>query len=355
MRSFVLLFWCVLVLQLHPLAAQEPTSQQLRFGERVHDFGTIPEQGGVVSFDFRFVNEGPGPVVLTDVVTSCKCIRAEFSRKPVLPGASAVIRVSYDPFYRPGSFSREVNILYNDRTGHQRVWIKGEVTPFNHPIEEDHPYDLGGGLHANLKVLLMGGIRQGESKTLLFRYANGLEKEMHVRFRVEGGTRAALVMPDTLTLKPDERGTMRLVYTMPASALGLRRLTVTPVVNGRAQQPLELTAVGLPPRSEAGEKSPVAVCSQTNFLAERRNTEQRFTLTITNKGGSPLRILAVDPPQSVVTTLRRGSEIAPGETGSFTVTLQASAGAAEGFHDRIYVVTNDPRRPQLTFNINTKN
>lgn len=65
------------------------------FNNMVHDYGTI-EQGGDGTCEFEFTNAGKEPIVLTSVRSSCGCTIPEWSREPVLPGQTSVIKVKYD-------------------------------------------------------------------------------------------------------------------------------------------------------------------------------------------------------------------------------------------------------------------
>lgn len=331
-------------------AVAADTARRIVFAERVHDFGTVQEQDGVISFGFRFTNRSDRPVVVTQVLTSCQCIRAQYPKEPVLPGAEGVVTVGYDPAHRPGTFSKEIRILFDGGQTMHRIWIRGEVIPCRHPVAEDHPYDLGCGLRTNLRVLLLGGIPAGGEGGILFRYGNASQQTMRLRFRVEGPTCGALAIPDTAVLAPEDRREVRLRYRVPEGALGAQRLRIVPEVNGTPLAPLELTAVALPPKHPVTASSPVSECPQRNFLFERSPAPQPFAIRIGNRGGSPLHILHADLPQGVESDLRAGAEIAPGASRTFAATLCTAA----EYHDRIYVITDDPARPLVTITLNTK-
>ena len=99
------------------LGAVSGVRAQLVFDPDRHDFGSIREADGAVTCTFTGVNRGTKPVVLLDVVTSCGCTVPEYSRKPVLPGASTRIVVTYDPANRPGRFSKELAVYSSRRSG----------------------------------------------------------------------------------------------------------------------------------------------------------------------------------------------------------------------------------------------
>ena len=323
----------------------------LAFDDLVYDFGRIDEAAGSVSHAFRFENTTDEPLALVRVQTPCNCVTAEIPSAPVQPAQHGTVTVTYNPAYRDGFFSEAVDIIFikNDRERLARIWVNGTVIPCKHPIEDDHPYALGHGLHTSLKVLMAGGIPQGRERSLVMNYANGTEHDMEVRFEVEGASASALDMPRTLKLGPDERGEMRITYTMPEKALGLQRLTVRPFVNGAAAQPIPFTAVGTPAGADprAAEK-PVAKCSAQSVTVAGDALPQNFDFEVSNTGNAPLRILKVDAPEGVTTTLAAGTVIEAGAKSRFAIT--AAALPTEP-NPRIYAVTNDPVLPYFIISI----
>ena len=111
-------------------------SAQIKFFEISHDFGEIAEDGGKVEHIFRFRNTLKKPVVLLSAMSSCGCTKAEFSRKPVMPGDSAVIKIKYEPHkVEPGIFYKAVQIYSNESK--QRVRV---LTIQGNSIDHDKQY-----------------------------------------------------------------------------------------------------------------------------------------------------------------------------------------------------------------------
>src|SRR5690554_2298404 len=71
------------VLILLGLAADaQNTKAQLSFEKKVHDFGSIKEEGGTVAYTFEFTNTGQMPLVIHNVRASCGCTTPEWTRTP---------------------------------------------------------------------------------------------------------------------------------------------------------------------------------------------------------------------------------------------------------------------------------
>ena len=95
-----------------------------------YDFGTINEDGGPVSCEFRFTNTGDEPLVIISANASCGCTHPEFPKQPVKPGESGVIKVTYNPLGRPGEFSKTVRVRTNASTPKRlSLNINGVVLP----------------------------------------------------------------------------------------------------------------------------------------------------------------------------------------------------------------------------------
>jgi hypothetical protein len=96
----------------------------LKFKETEHDFSKIP-QGKPVYHSFEILNTGSTPLKLDNVSASCGCTTPEWSREPIAPGATAVIKVGYNAAAE-GFFEKPITITYNG-TQTKQLKIKGTV------------------------------------------------------------------------------------------------------------------------------------------------------------------------------------------------------------------------------------
>lgn len=101
----------------------------VKFAETKHNFGTIREEAGSVTHEFEFYNEGTGNLVVMDATAQCGCTRPEYPKNPVAPGKRGVIRVTYNPAGRPGSFEKVVTVRTNGKPSKSRLKITGTVIP----------------------------------------------------------------------------------------------------------------------------------------------------------------------------------------------------------------------------------
>ena len=101
-----------------------------KFNETTHDFGSILEQKGPVTYKFEFANVGKTDLLLTNVQASCGCTTPKWSKKPVPAGTKGFIEVTYNPKDRPGPFNKTITVTTNSTDENKiLLYIKGEVVP----------------------------------------------------------------------------------------------------------------------------------------------------------------------------------------------------------------------------------
>jgi hypothetical protein len=107
------------------LAKSNPNSPEIYFEKTVHNFGSILK-GKDGSIEFVFKNTGKGPLILSNVETSCDCTTLKWPKEPVMPGKTAVIKVVYDT-QKMGVFSKTITVSSNAITNKVELTIQGEV------------------------------------------------------------------------------------------------------------------------------------------------------------------------------------------------------------------------------------
>ena len=100
---------------------------KMRFTETLWDFGNIKEKGGPATHEFEFVNDGDGNLMILDATAQCGCTKPEYSDKPIAPGKTGKIKVTYNPIGRPGSFEKTVTVRTNGDPNKLTLKIRGAV------------------------------------------------------------------------------------------------------------------------------------------------------------------------------------------------------------------------------------
>lgn len=106
--------------------------------ETSFDFGKII-QGKPVMHDFQVTNLDTLPMVIENVQASCGCTTPEWSREPIAPGGTAIIKVGYNAA-AAGYFEKTITLMYAEGMT-ALVSIRGTVwkspeqpAPFNKSI-----------------------------------------------------------------------------------------------------------------------------------------------------------------------------------------------------------------------------
>lgn len=97
----------------------------ISFSDNIHNFGSLPFEKES-DFSFKFSNPGETPLVIFDVKTSCGCTVADWTKKPVKPGESGKVTVTYDSAF-PGVFRKEISVFYNGKNSPVKLEIRGQV------------------------------------------------------------------------------------------------------------------------------------------------------------------------------------------------------------------------------------
>ncbi len=118
---------CAVVLGFVAFTAMQTDDKAVfKFEKETHDFGKIT-QGNPVSVDFKFVNTGDQPLIITNIESPCGCTVPKYTSTPVKKGETGVVTVTYNAAAM-GSFTKSVTVKSNARTPVKVLYIKGEVT-----------------------------------------------------------------------------------------------------------------------------------------------------------------------------------------------------------------------------------
>ena len=111
-----------------PKSATETSDKQaaIKFDKEEHDFGSLL-QGEVVSYSFHFTNTGNMPLIISEVGSSCGCTVGDYPRKPIEPGKTGDIKVTYNSSGHHGFQSRFLTVMSNTNPAKTTLRIKATV------------------------------------------------------------------------------------------------------------------------------------------------------------------------------------------------------------------------------------
>lgn len=107
------------------VVVENPNAPEITFEKDVIDYGDI-DQGANGVREFKFTNTGKEPLIISNARGSCGCTVPSYSKEPIKPGESSVIKVKYDT-KRVGPINKSVTITSNAKTSIKVLRIKGNV------------------------------------------------------------------------------------------------------------------------------------------------------------------------------------------------------------------------------------
>ena len=85
---------------------------ELSFDKLRHNFGKI-NQGESVSHQFVFTNTGQAELIINNAKGSCGCTVPKWPRKPIAPGESEEIKVTFNSAGKSGKQSKTITLVTN--------------------------------------------------------------------------------------------------------------------------------------------------------------------------------------------------------------------------------------------------
>jgi len=91
-----------------------------------HDFGVVI-QGELVVHTFTFKNTGSEDLIIRDINSTCGCTVPTYTKKPVAPGETGKIEVSFSSSGRKGRQHKSITVLTNSQPASVKLDIEANV------------------------------------------------------------------------------------------------------------------------------------------------------------------------------------------------------------------------------------
>ena len=119
----------IMVMLMFGVALADEPQAEIVFDKSVHNFGTFTEDNPVQTCTFTFKNTGKAPLVIIQAIATCGCTVPTYTDKPVPPGGTGIIEVTYNGKARyPGHFKKVITVNTNAKQRLVRLAIEGEMT-----------------------------------------------------------------------------------------------------------------------------------------------------------------------------------------------------------------------------------
>ncbi|TGE18308.1 DUF1573 domain-containing protein [Hymenobacter elongatus] len=209
MKNFVSLF-LALCFSLAQLGARAQGT--MTFEKDLHDFGSVAE-GTMATYEFKFKNTGTQPIIIANVQASCGCTTPDWTKTPVLPGKSGIIKAMYSSAGRPGVFNKTVTVTSNASTPSTVLTIKGSVLNKDEVKATLTPAQLAQSPRLVLDRTAhdFGKMEAGQQPTARFTVKNGGKQDL-VLGMLSSACNCVGYKATPTPIKPGQSSTVELIY-----------------------------------------------------------------------------------------------------------------------------------------------
>ncbi len=325
--------------------------ESVEFDKTVHDFGDVSISDGPLSCTFTVKNIGKEPIAIYEVVTSCGCTDASWTREPLQPGKTGTISATYKNEDGPVPFDKTLTVYIAGVGKPVILRLRGVVHDKKKSVAELYGVEKLGALGLKSLKYKVSNILQGESSADEAKVANLGKQPLKVTFTDVSPNLTISVDPQTIA--PGSTASLRFSVKSAPDVWGLHTYDATPVLNGKkASRPITVSALtrGNFASWTADQRKNSAQCifdeSTLSFGTVKAGTPVQLAFSFTNKGKSALRIYSVDADAEGVTATLPG-ETAAQKKGSIPVKLDTSSLPKGETVIMLTLTTNCPARPVI--------
>lgn len=319
--------------------------------ETSHDFGAFDEDMGRVSTDFRLVNTGDEPLMIYAARASCGCTIPSYTKEPIAPGDTAVIKVVYDPAGRPGKFDKKVKVETNSDPRQTILVIKGVVIGASNTLRARFPIEVGK-LKLRRDIVPVGEILKGRTKTAFLEGYN--QSPDTIRPSINGLPRYITVQTEPQCVPPGEQVTFTLFYNTAGEndwGLATHEATVKSDTRGEASHLINVTAIinedfSKMTKSELEKAPKIALSdSRIDFGSIKKGEKKSGEIRIDNFGKDELIIRKISSSDPCVNVKASKTKIKGGGNAVLKINADTSKSNDKMLNARVTIITNDPDRP----------
>lgn len=179
----------------------------LKYDKSIQNIGQIHEEKGVVKIDYTFTNTGTKPLIINQIKTSTTRIKAEWTKKPILPQKKGCITLIYNPQNAKGGFHRTITVLSNAKNNVSILRISGIVIPRPLTTEEKYPLVMEQlRFKKNGNRLYFNNIKNTEKRIDTIEFINFSNEEISLAFEYLPKHIKVKITPEKL--QPKQKGMM---------------------------------------------------------------------------------------------------------------------------------------------------
>ena len=328
------------------------------FDKKIHEFGVVLWKHPATA-TFTIKNDGNKPLVISNVTTSCGCTVADWTKKPIEPGATGTVSSTFDS-KALGRFQKSIGVYCNASDRPIYLTLRGEVSadPKNYTLT--HPFEIGA-IRLDKDAIEFDDANKGDKPTMEILVANTSNEVytpvlMHLPPYLE-----AVAIPE----KIGKKGTGKIKITLDTDKLPKFGLTTSTVYLSRfpgdkvgEDNAIPVSAILLPDFSLISQQHrlnpPTIELSVKELtlppLAEDEKKSQN--VVVKNVGKSNLEITDLQVFNSALGVQLKKRVLKPGASTKMKITAYGKYLKKVKGTPRVLMITNDPNCPKIIVRVN---
>lgn len=342
-----------------PTFSQEKKTT-LSFEYYTHDFGTIKEDAGVVSYDFKFTNSGNAPLIIKNISAACGCTVPIWTKDPISPGNSGKITVEFSPMNKPGSFSKILTVYSNSHQDGTILTLMGKVTPKPRKPHDDFP-DKIGNMRMMSRYLNLGDITTEKWQRKVFDIFNQSDTVISIN-KIIFNTAYLNIKIEPMDILPKTRAKISVEMSPKwRNDFGYVQDNVDVYTNDKTDPvkkifvSAHITMFFPEMANEELAKAPKIKVDKSffDFGTIKQGDKVSAVFIIKNEGINDLQLFKVRPSCGCTISELDKKVIKAGDSGKLTI-LFNSAGK-DGIQEKhINLYTNDPKNHNITVTVKAR-
>jgi Protein of unknown function (DUF1573). len=325
--------------------------ESVTFNETTHDFGDILETGGSVSCEFILTNNTAEPLLITRVTASCGCTTPSWTREPIEPGKTGIVKALFNPRGRPNAFSKTITV-YTNKSETYRLRIKGNV--LREKVDPKAKYSQKmGTLLMREKKLDFGTVVSTTKPAIQLEVYNDSDAPRSLNLKNVPPYLKVLASPDPLPAKTP--AFIRVELDASVAGYGNHNGSFT-LYSDNVPYEFPYSALVMDDFSKmsAQEKEKAGKINLSDEEVDFGNLKSGNSRVVkfSNSGATDLHIKAIQSSDPLVKVSDKVLKIKPKEIKSIKISLDTKK-AEPGFKASLTVISDDPKTPVKTISIKT--
>lgn len=279
------------------LRAQEKFGGIVEFDSTTHNFGDVMVSDGPLKCTFTLKNISSKPIAIYSVNSSCGCTDVDWTRQPIKPGETGVIKATYTNDEGPYPFDKSLAVYVSDYKKPITLRFIGVAHQKKQTFSDIYSVKMGP-LGVKNATVAAGSLDQGRQKSGVFTIANLSGKAVKLTF---GKISEGLSFASESASVPS-KGTADLKWTITAdrNRWGLNSYTAEIIADGKKVGKITITAStkenfdSVTKEDKTNGPKPMFTSSTFTFSKIKAGTPVDIKFNLNNAGKSTLKVYKVD-------------------------------------------------------------